>query len=146
MSIILIGNMILKTIEIEREYAQDLPDICCDSTEIQQVFLNLIKNGAYAVAGKPYVDSSPKLTLRVRSEGGMAVVEIEDNGSGMDETARKRAFEPFYTTKPTGDGTGLGLSVSYFIITEQHDGHMEVFSSLGNWTRFVVKLPIKLEC
>ena len=135
-----------KTIEIEREYAQDLPDICCDSTEIQQVFLNLIKNGAYAVAGKPYVDSSPKLTLRVRSEGGMAVVEIEDNGSGMDETARKRAFEPFYTTKPTGDGTGLGLSVSYFIITEQHDGHMEVFSSLGNWTRFVVKLPIKLEC
>lgn len=135
-----------KKLEIEREYALDIPDICCDGNEIQQVFLNLIKNGAYAVSDKIYLDTSPKLFLRLRSERNMVVAEIEDNGLGMDETARKRAFEPFFTTKPTGDGTGLGLSVSYFIITEQHNGHMEVFSSPGNWTRFVVKLPANMDC
>ncbi|SMF09296.1 ABC transporter substrate binding protein [Desulfovibrio gilichinskyi] len=135
-----------KKIEVEREYAQDLPDICCDGNEIQQVFLNLIKNGAYAVSDKSYVNSSPKLFLRLRLERDTVVAEIEDNGLGMDETARKRAFEPFFTTKPTGSGTGLGLSISYFIIVEQHKGHMEVFSSPGNWTRFIVKLPIKSEC
>ncbi len=70
--------------------------------------------------------------------------KIEDNGPGMDETIRKRAFEPFYTTKPMGVGAGLGLSVSYFIITENHGGEMAVESRSGSGAKFIIRLP--LEC
>ncbi len=68
-------------------------------------------------------------------------VEIEDNGPGMDEATRKRVFEPFFTTKPPGSGTGLGLSVSYFSITEDYGGMMAVESSSGVGTRFIIRLP-----
>ncbi len=70
-------------------------------------------------------------------------MEIEDNGPGMDEESRKRVFEPFYTTKPVGEGTGLGLSVSYFIITENHGGEMAVESQIGSGTKFIIRLPME---
>ncbi len=69
-------------------------------------------------------------------------VEIEDNGPGMDEATRKRAFEPFFTTKEVGVGTGLGLSVSYFIITDQHKGSITVSSRKGEGCLFTIRLPI----
>jgi signal transduction histidine kinase len=69
-------------------------------------------------------------------------MEIEDNGPGMDEAIRKRVFEPFYTTKPVGEGTGLGLSVSYFIITENHGGKIAVESQPGKGTKFIIRLPL----
>lgn len=72
----------------------------------------------------------------------MVRVEIEDNGPGMGEVTRKRVFEPFFTTKPPGSGTGLGLSVSYLIITEDHGETMAVESSSGAGTRFVMRLPV----
>ncbi len=72
----------------------------------------------------------------------MVCIEIEDNGPGMDEEIRKRIFEPFYTTKPVGEGTGLGLSVSYFIITESHNGEMVVESQPGLGTKFIIRLPL----
>ena len=70
-------------------------------------------------------------------------MEIEDNGPGMDEETRKRIFEPFFTTKGPGAGTGLGLSVSYFIITKNHRGEMEVESELQKGTRFTIRLPLE---
>ncbi len=73
----------------------------------------------------------------------MAHVEIEDNGPGMDEGTRKRVFEPFFTTKRVGIGTGLGLSVSYFIITENHGGTLEVESSPGKGAKFIIHLPFE---
>jgi signal transduction histidine kinase len=76
-------------------------------------------------------------------EGGMARIEIEDNGTGMNEAIRKRVFEPFFTTKSDGVGTGLGLSVSYFIITENQGGTIEVESEPGSGTKFIVRLPIE---
>lgn len=69
--------------------------------------------------------------MRVSPDEDMVRVEIEDNGPGMDEATRKRVFEPFFTTKPPGFGTGLGLSVSYFIVTEQHGGTMTAESAAG---------------
>lgn len=84
---------------------------------------------------------APRFMLRVRPDDAMVRVEIEDNGPGMDEATRKRVFEPFFTTKPPGSGTGLGLSVSYFIITEDHGGMMTVESSPGVGTRFIIRLP-----
>ncbi len=71
----------------------------------------------------------------------MAYIIIEDNGPGMDETVRKRVFEPFFTTKDVGVGTGLGLSLSYFIITKSHNGKMNVESTPDKGTRFIIHLP-----
>jgi signal transduction histidine kinase len=67
---------------------------------------------------------------------------VEDNGIGMSENVRKRTFEPFFTTKEIGQGTGLGLSVSYFIITNNHKGQMEVQSTRGQGTCFTLRLPL----
>lgn len=130
-----------KQIEIIREYEGGVPDAWCESSEIQQVFLNLIRNGAEALQSKHYETGGPRFILRVKRAGNMVRVEIEDNGPGMDEKVSKRIFEPFYTTKEVGKGTGLGLSVSYFIVAEHHDGTMEVDSMPGEWTRFVIQLP-----
>ncbi|WP_419656208.1 sensor histidine kinase [Desulfosarcina variabilis] len=69
-------------------------------------------------------------------------MEISDNGPGMDKMTQKRIFEPFFTTKSPGVGTGLGLSVSYFIITENHGGTMDVVSAPDSGTTFVIRLPI----
>lgn len=129
-------------IDIVRDYDPHAPNVSCECNEIKQVFFNILKNASEAISEKQYVDEKPRLTLRVKPKGPMVLVEIEDNGSGMDETTRKRALEPFYTTKPAGKGTGLGLSVSYFIIADQHKGTMTVDSEYGKWTRFSIQLPI----
>ena len=70
------------------------------------------------------------------------MIEVEDNGPGMAEETRKRVFEPFFTTKGVGLGTGLGLSVAYFIVTNNHGGSMRVESAQGSGTRFVISLPV----
>ena len=92
--------------------------------------------------GKERRGQIQRFVLRVMREGAMVRVEIEDNGPGMDEATRKRVFEPFFTTKGPGVGTGLGLSVSYFIVAEEHGGTLAVESGPGAGTRFVVRLPI----
>nr|WP_239057174.1 transporter substrate-binding domain-containing protein [Desulfovibrio sp. JC010] len=132
-----------KQIEIIREFEKGVPDVWCENNEIQQVFLNLIRNGAEAAQTKQYGDVRPHMILRVKQAGEMVRVEIEDNGPGMEEDVSKRIFEPFYTTKEVGKGTGLGLSVSYFIVAEHHGGTMEVDSMPGEWTRFIIQLPIE---
>ena len=87
----------------------------------------------------------PKFILRLLYEEAskMLRIEVEDNGPGMDEKILKRIFEPFFTTKPLGSGTGLGLSVSYFIITEDHGGEMTVESKPGSGARFTISLPLE---
>ncbi|MCP4701288.1 MAG: AAA family ATPase [Gammaproteobacteria bacterium] len=131
-----------RQIEIVREYDPELPEIPCEASKIQQVFLNILKNGAQSMAENRKDARLPRFTLRIKPEGDMARVEIEDNGPGMDEAARKHAFEPFFTTKEVGIGTGLGLSVSYFIITENHDGTLTIESSPGQGAKFVIRLPV----
>lgn len=133
-----------RQIKIVREYSDGMPAVYCDGNEIQQVFLNLFKNGAEAMNDKDYGADSPCFYCRIYQEKNLAVVEIEDNGPGMDEATKMRIFEPFYTTKAVGKGTGLGLSVSYFIITDQHGGSLSVESELGEYTRFSVKIPISV--
>ena len=73
----------------------------------------------------------------------MLRIEIEDNGPGMDEAIRKRVFEPFFTTKPVDEGTGLGLSVSYFIVVENHDGTLDAVSEPGKGSNFIICLPLE---
>ncbi|SDK88473.1 PAS domain S-box-containing protein [Maridesulfovibrio ferrireducens] len=130
-----------KTIDIRRDYEQGLPQINITETEIEQVFLNIFKNAAQAMSDKDFGDERPCLTLRTRKDGGFVRIEVEDNGPGMEEDVRKRVFEPFYTTKHVGLGTGLGLSVSYFIIARNHEGEFLVESEPGKGTKFIIRLP-----
>ncbi|WP_320176363.1 ABC transporter substrate binding protein [Maridesulfovibrio sp.] len=132
-----------KKIEIVREFEDDLSTVLCEGSEIQQVFLNLLKNSAQSMTSKKYEKGGPKFILRAYEKKDWVNIEIEDNGQGMAESVRKRIFEPFYTTKKVGEGTGLGLAISYFIIADLHKGNMEVYSSPGNWTKFVISLPIR---
>ncbi len=129
-------------IQIEKDYGV-LPSIPCSQTQIQQVLLNIIKNGAQAMASQEEVNLSPKILIRTRQYEDHVRIEIEDNGPGMDKETLKRIFEPFFTTKPVGEGTGLGLSVSYFIITENCGGEMNVKSALGQGTTFIIRLHVE---
>ncbi len=130
-----------RAIKIIRDYSDNVPPVICEKNKIQQVLLNILKNGAEAMAEANTAD--PGLCIRCFKDKDMVTLEIEDNGPGMDEKTKKRIFEPFFTTKEVGVGTGLGLSVSYFIITENHDGIMTVESFLGQGTRFIIKLPYR---
>jgi PAS domain S-box-containing protein len=131
-----------KQIEIVKKYADDLPPATCEAAKIQQVLLNILRNGAQAMQAAG--TASPRFTLTIRHDQDrqMVYMEIADNGPGMAEATRKRVFEPFFTTKPEGVGTGLGLSVSYFIITENHGGEMSVESYPGAGATFTVGLPV----
>lgn len=116
----------------------------CEGAKIQQVILNLLRNGAQAMQeANPEKNSHPCFILRLFQEKEMLVMEVEDNGPGMDEAVCRRVFEPFFTTKPPGVGTGLGLSVSYFIITQNHGGTMDVKSMPGKGTNFIIRLPLE---
>ncbi|WP_320171624.1 cache domain-containing protein [Maridesulfovibrio sp.] len=131
-----------KQIEIIKEYGKNIPYVICSPTEIEQVFLNLLGNAAQAMHDAEQKNTNPKITIRVRQEDDYVVTEVEDNGPGMDDAIRRRVFEPFFTTKPKGTGTGLGMSVSYFIITENHQGSFSIESTPGKGSKFIFRLPI----
>jgi len=132
-----------KKIELKKEYNDNLPPVPCEAAKIQQVLLNILKNGAQAM--QEVGIEKPIFIIRTSHDVDqkMVSIEIEDNGPGMDDKTRKRIFEPFFTTKPVGIGTGLGLSVSYFIITENHGGTMVVVSTPGHGAKFIICLPVK---
>ena len=119
-----------------------LPPVPCVATEIEQVIFNLLRNAAQAMREQASHDRSPCITLHLRREKELAVVEVADNGPGMEESQLKRIFEPFFTTKEVGVGTGLGLSVAYFIITNNHNGSMAAESSPGKGASFIIRLPL----
>ena len=129
-----------RRIRISREMVGASDEIYCDETAIEQVLLNLLRNAAQAMATSPSLQS-PEIELRVVDEGSRVRLEVADNGPGMTEEVSRHLFEPFYTTKPLGIGTGLGLSVTYFIVTEQHRGTIEVETAPLGGTRFIIRLP-----
>jgi PAS domain S-box-containing protein len=130
-------------IQIQRDFDETLGPVPCEKNQIQQVILNLLSNSAQAMAEQTDPQKEPRISLSLKKEPGMVLIEVEDNGPGMDAKTRKRVFEPFFTTKEVGRGTGLGLSVSYFIITENHGGTMQVDSSPNRGTRFSIRIPLK---
>lgn len=134
-------NYDFKQIEIVKEYAARLAPVPCSPMQIEQVLMNILRNAAQAMAQNPG-GKPPRIVLRTRQEKETACIEIEDNGPGMDEATRRRVFEPFYSTKQPGEGTGLGLSVSFFIITDIHGGTIHVESEPGKGARFVIRLPM----
>jgi len=130
-----------KFVEITKEFDPQLPMINCSPSEIEQVLLNLFKNSLQAMEEITTDGYKPKFHVRLIKEPEFVRIEIEDNGPGMSDRVKSRIFEPFFTTKPAGVGTGLGLSVSYTIITQNHNGTFDVESDEGVFTRFIIRLP-----
>jgi signal transduction histidine kinase len=125
----------LKDITVELDL-DDMPVISAYGSELNQVWTNLLDNAADAVAGTP----DARISIRGRVSDNSVVVEIEDNGEGVPEEALPRIFDAFYTTKPPGSGTGLGLDISYSIVVHRHRGELTVQSRPGR-TVFTVSLP-----
>ncbi len=122
-------------VTVVREYDRSLPPVPAYPAELNQVWTNLIDNARDAMAG------DGTLTIRTARENDHVLVEICDTGPGVPAEIAGRIFEPFYTTKPVGKGTGLGLDISWRIVAERHGGDVKVASVPGD-TRFQVRLPL----
>jgi signal transduction histidine kinase len=134
-------NYDFRKINVSVESDEIVPTINCTETEIEQVLLNLLRNSAQAMAKAETRIKDPRIDIRVMNRGGWVRIEVEDNGPGIPEDLQSRIMEPFFTTKDPGVGTGLGLSVSYFIVTNGHGGKFSVSSEPGKGTCFVIELP-----
>jgi signal transduction histidine kinase/ligand-binding sensor domain-containing protein len=113
--------------------------------EIGRVLLNLINNAFYAVAEKSKTagpDYQPAVSIATRKMDNQVEISVSDNGNGIPEAIREKIFQPFFTTKPTGQGTGLGLSLSYDIVTKGHSGDLKVETNLGVGSTFIIALPV----
>jgi signal transduction histidine kinase len=127
-----------------KDYDPTLGSIWIVPQEISQVLLNIISNGCYAVREKQRKlgdGFSPQIDLTTRNWGEKVEIRIRDNGMGMSPEVREKIFNPFFTTKPAGEGTGLGLSLSYDIIVQQHQGRLEVESEPGSYAEFIITFP-----
>ncbi len=136
-TLVMLGHKLGRGVVVERDYAPDVPRIEAMPAELNQVWTNLIDNAVDAMGGRG--------TLRIRArldELGWVVVEVEDTGPGMSPETAKHVFEPFYTTKPVGQGTGLGLDISRRIIADHHHGEISVDSAPGR-TVMRVRLPVR---
>jgi signal transduction histidine kinase len=122
-------------ITVVKDYDRSLPQIPVYAAELNQVWTNLIDNAVSAMGGQG------TLTVRTGLDRDRVLVEIGDTGSGVPPEIRERIFEPFFTTKAVGEGTGLGLDISWRIIVNKHHGDLEVESVPGD-TRFRVRLPL----
>jgi signal transduction histidine kinase len=113
--------------------------------DIGRVFLNLFNNSFYAVSEKRKMQIpgyEPTVYISTRKSGQQVEIKIRDNGSGIPQKLLEKIFQPFFTTKPTGEGTGLGLSLSYEIITKGHRGTIDIDTKEGEHTEFIIRLPI----
>ena len=131
-------------ITIEKDYDKTLEKINVVPQDISRVFLNIINNACYAAYDrkkKSGDDFSPTLKVATKNLKDKIEIRIGDNGNGIPKDILDKIFQPFFTTKPTGEGTGLGLSLSYDIVTKQHGGELKVETKEGEGTVFIIQLP-----
>jgi two-component system, NtrC family, sensor kinase len=130
---------------IETHFDPALKEITINSEEIGRVLLNLFSNAFYAVTEKKKKegnDFEPTVQVSTRKRGGRLEICVKDNGTGIPEKVKEKIYQPFFTTKPTGEGTGLGLSLSYDIVTKGHGGELKVDTKEGQGSEFIVSIPL----
>jgi signal transduction histidine kinase len=135
-TLVIFGHKLKRGVKLARDYDRSLPKICAQAGELNQVWTNVIDNAIDAMGGEG------TLTIRTSRERECVAVEIADTGPGIAPEVQRRIFEPFFTTKGVGQGTGLGLDISYRIVVRRHHGDIRVQSEPGD-TRLVVLLPIE---
>ena len=123
---------------LETDYDPTLPSIRCFPGELNQVFLNIIVNAAQAMAASPRQGT---LRVATRADGDHVHIMISDTGTGIPESIREKIFNPFFTTKPVGTGTGQGLAISHTVVVEKHGGQLTCDSVEGVGTTFTITLP-----
>ncbi len=133
------------TIALEHDLDPEAGTLDLYPQEMVRALLNLISNGFYA-ATRRKVDAGdgtfePAISAVTRNLGNAVEIRIRDNGTGIPPEVKEKMFNPFFTTKPTGEGTGLGLSMTHDIIVKQHGGRIDVETSLGEFTEFIITLP-----
>lgn len=135
-------------IKVIKSYG-NLPEINCYPGQLSQVFLNILANAIDAIdedltEPEPSTDRTISLTTELHQESlpQVAIIRIKDTGPGIPEAIKDHIFSPFFTTKPAGVGTGLGLPISQSIIVEKHQGSLECISSPGKGSEFIIKIPV----
>ena len=131
--------------QLDTDFAPGLPPVPMVGADVGRVLLNLLNNAFYAVRQRQQtgeVGYEPLVSVRTKQAGQQVEIRVSDNGPGMPESVQAKLFQPFFTTKPTGEGTGLGLSLSHDIITQGHCGSLTVESREGQGTTFSVALPL----
>lgn len=141
-TLVLLSNQVGSKITIEKKYEATDPYLTCYPGKLNQVFMNILSNAIYAVRDHWQQNAGGKITVQTATKDNMFYIKIADNGIGMSEETLQRVFEPFYTTKPVGEGTGLGMSIGYKIV-ESHGGKIKVESEVGKGTTFTIEIPVK---
>lgn len=127
--------------DYKTDFDPNLPKVNVVSQDIGRVFLNLINNAFQACADQPSKGFNPLVTVSTKNVGDKIEISVKDNGPGISEAIKDKIFQPFFTTKPTGSGTGLGLSLSYDIV-KAHGGNLVAKSEEGQGALFIITLPI----
>ena len=131
-------------VTIEKKYDSTIGPLSVIPQDLSRVFLNLFNNACYAAHEKKKLHPAgfdPVISVFTKNLGSQIEIRIRDNGNGIPQDIRDKIFNPFFTTKPAGQGAGLGLSISHDIIVQQHRGEIEVETEPGKFTEFVVRLP-----
>lgn len=136
-TLVIMEHKLKQGVTVKREYSPGLPRIEAYASELNQVWTNIIDNAVDAMNGKG------EITIRTQEENDQVVVEIIDNGPGIPKEIQSRILEPFFTTKPPGQGTGLGLHISHDIVANRHHGRLLMKSRPGE-TKFRIFLPKKI--
>lgn len=139
-TLVVINNLLTNKIKIIKEF-EDLPMIECYPGKLNQVFLNILSNAVHAINKKFGDKPEGIITIKTYHNNDYVFIKIDDNGTGMDETVRRKIFDPFFTTKEVGEGTGLGMSIAYNTV-HKHKGEIHVSSVPGEGTEFIIQLPI----
>lgn len=135
---LILGGKIPSDIEIIRDFA-NIPELNCNKNQLKQVLINIIDNACYSIEQKGHANKFIKITTY--KENNNACIEVGDNGMGIEKNKLNKIFDSFYTTKNYGEGTGLGLTIAYEIITKKHKGKILVESQKGIGTKFLIKIP-----
>ena len=132
-------------IQIVKLYG-DLPLVNCYAGQLNQVFVNILVNAIDAIEESASSDRQPCISIQTQViDDNYVEIAIADNGCGSPEAIQQQIFNPFFTTKPVGKGTGMGMAISYQIITEKHKGRLSCTSSVGKGTEFIIQIPINMQ-
>ena len=128
-------------------FDEELPKVNIIPQDIGRVLLNLFNNAFYAVNQKKKTlaaDYKPEVTVTTETAGGQVIIKVKDNGNGIPDAIKDKIMQPFFTTKPTGEGTGLGLSLTYDMVVKGHGGSIRVNSVEGEGSEFIIFIPIQV--